>query len=338
MTVGIGSAKRNRLAPPVLSALLVLIGLELLVLTAMSMSRRDAATALQVIEAGGHRVALGLSVDGELPLVAEIPVRSEHWSQAALEKAFGAPVSAVELPSGWEGRDRPFMVGGSIPGEIQVDLSTGAAPGFFFSSVRDPYSDAGRSTRSITASEAVEMAEDFVESHGGLPEDAFVYEVRGVEEVSLDLGASDDEELRSTEATRALGFYVVYKHAVEGILIDSPGGGDNIRVRVDGDGVIFYNRNWREPLSPQAAMHGKPLSAREALERALDDSAHDDLVKADLGPELLLQDARLVYVSGFRTERVRTLRPAWRFDFGRGQPVVYADARTGRVLKRTDTP
>ncbi|MRR12733.1 hypothetical protein EG835_09810, partial [bacterium] len=174
--------------------------------------------------------------------VGRIAVSQEIWDAPRIAQAFGQRVEQVDLPEAvgqnGEGSWLRLADGGLV--------RLGAAGAGFYATSRDSGDTTGTPAPSYDASRAVEIARGHVRDHGGLPHDAELWSVREVLAVELSLSEDPETAASSEEGSkRCVGHYVEFRHTVDGVPIDSPGGGDAIKVRVDSSGrVRAYGRVW----------------------------------------------------------------------------------------------
>lgn len=255
-----------------------------------------------------------------------VAVTQEKWDADALARTFSAQVADVAVPGNADvGASRWVRLGDA--GLVRM----GAGGGFYATMQSGVAASCGVS---CDASRAVQVAREYVAAHGGLPVDAELWSVREIKAVGLSLSTTASAGAEESR-TRVVGRYVEFKHQFGGLLIDSPSGGDCIKVRVDGSGrVTAYGRNWRRVSEPGGDRQPVRFAAREALGRAIGQPGRAQS-KSRLVGQLSLKDCRLVYLSASRETRVDALRPAWRFviEAASGRQAMYVDATSGEVVE-----
>jgi len=254
---------------------------------------------------------------------------AERWEPERVVALFGAlPItepaiaggSAVESESWY-----PIPGGGSV----RVDANRGR----FYYAGPSPYSGTD-AKGSCDATQAVEVAREYVSDHGGLPADAQLWSVRDVVAMDLDLEASGaDLKEAESEHRRIVGRYVEFRHELAGLEVDGPDGGDCIKVRVDNAGDVHaYGREWTTTARIGSSERVQARSPRVALARGV---AGGGVAKSRLKGSVELKEATLVYVRmPSHGARPLELRPAWRFtvDGGNGAQRLFVDAVDGTVL------
>lgn len=269
-----------------------------------------------------------LELDARLPAAPDhtssLRVAEERWTAGTVADTLGSAVvgtstTETKTAGGWT-----HLEDGTL---VRIG---DAGTGFY---ATKPAREAGRGSRSVTASEAVEIARAYVVRSGGLPPDAVLWGVREVRSVGLSLDSDDDVDTAAEHAS-VEARYVEYRHGYGGMPIDSPDGADAIKVRVSDDGAVSaYGRTWRTVLGVTEDARRPCRPAREALGIALKARARG-AGKSDLGSRARLVDAQLVWLSASRDCSVRELSQAWRFviESGQARHRIFADAATGAPI------
>jgi len=118
-----------------------------------------------------------------------------------------------------------------------------------------------------------------------------------------------------------------YRHQFNNIEIAGGRRGDMIRVEIEDDEIIGFERHWREIIGPVGA-EKRVISARQALEVAIKNlpksitSAH----------EYIISSAELFYYGLPSEQEQQYLIPAWGIQVG-GSAWLYVNAFTGEFLK-----
>lgn len=179
----------------------------------------------------------------------------------------------------------------------------------------------------LNKEQTLDLAEKFIESHGGMPKDAVL-------KVFVPASAAAVVGPGGKQAT--VGSYnLVYgsrefkgRYKIAGV--------NHIEVLVDGAGVASYKRFWRHPVK----LTGKArqvVPAKDALKGGF------DFIKTSYRPksgqpvkmayETTLYKMELVYLSPEPGKRVRKLRPAWEIRFLGTNHVLFVDAFSGKGLE-----
>lgn len=181
----------------------------------------------------------------------------------------------------------------------------------------------------ISDSKAVELATDFIKSHGGFPSDAKVDKVLAMSTVRLSLEST-------VEASREIP--VVLAKTVRFVRDNNKWkrrivGRDILDVEIDGDGVIHYHRLWREIIGFDKTKKLKIISARQAIE-ALKEQADSMYSKSGLPKKTVITKIELVYWTGSIDCDPLFAEPAWAFEFQDGDKrrEVYISALNGKEL------
>lgn len=171
-----------------------------------------------------------------------------------------------------------------------------------------------RSEYKGTQTEAVETAKEFVQTKGGgLPLDAFIAEV------------VPQYDTLATTSQRIVAYTVIFKHQIDGILIDGTSG-DSIRVIVDNSGVPYMFRMWRNIISKKLKMTPSLINEQEATKAAIQ---HFQTV-LNINNQLIFQRMKLVYWSASYKEFQQSLPLAWKITLSGRE--VFVDAETGTIL------
>jgi hypothetical protein len=171
-----------------------------------------------------------------------------------------------------------------------------------------------RSEYKRTQTEAIETAREFVQKKGGeLPPDAFISEVIPIYET---LGSTSQ---------RILAYTVIFKHQIDGILIDGKSG-DSIKVIVDNSGVSYMFRMWRNIISKKMKTTNSLINEQEAIKAAIQ---HVQTV-IQINTQPAFEGIKLVYWSAPFKEFQHSLPLAWKITLS-GQE-IFVNAETGTIL------
>ncbi|ACV62687.1 hypothetical protein Dtox_1839 [Desulfofarcimen acetoxidans DSM 771] len=174
--------------------------------------------------------------------------------------------------------------------------------------------------------EAIDKAEQFIQSHGGKPSDAIVSKIRPLEKTFIDV--SND----TTGKTETIGYQVEYKRTLNGMMVDGYNG-DSIRLRIDKDGVSNYYRLWRDiqgnddgNIKSNDTERKNIISSEQALDSAKENANKIYTISEEINPT----DPELVYFSKSFIHDQQIVEPAWRVKIG-DNAYVYVNAYTGEV-------
>ena len=170
---------------------------------------------------------------------------------------------------------------------------------------------------SISKQEAITIAKNFIEEHGGLPEDSYLESVMPV--VWIKEGSTSVD-----------GFIIKYGRKHDNMKICGyAGDGIVIEVGANGDVRYFY-KLWRN-IARTSGKKYVTISAKECLEKALPQIQR--LIKGD---RYTISNMELVYYSESFNKEQREIIPAWKIDIadpqGRADDHVFIDATSGKLI------
>lgn len=288
------------------------------------------AASSQVLVAGDAVVALGGRLPEEVDTPPVLSATIESWSETRVAEILGSTLETAVV----DGRERDSADGRSMRlkrgGMVRLGMPSG---GFYYTGESE--ATGGFADADVDTSATVSAARRYVIEHGGMPADAELWGVREV--IAMELAPSDaeiDVDRSERAGRKCIARYVEFRHAVGGVQIDGPDGGDCIKVRIDSGGQVnAYGRTWTsaDAASGSALPVQTAVRAREALRRAITGGGPG---KGRLAGRVDLRDAQMVYVRRAGGSNRSTLVPAWRFvvNAGQGDQRLFVDARSGAVI------
>ena len=185
----------------------------------------------------------------------------------------------------------------------------------YFADHSDPKDE--NSEISISKQEAITIAKNFIEEHGGLSEDSYLESVMPVVRIK-------------DGSTSVDGFIIKYGRKHDDMKICGyTGDGIVIEVGANGDVRYFY-KLWRN-IARTSGKKYVTISAKECLEKALPQIQR--LIKGD---RYTISNMELVYYSESFNKEQREIIPAWKIDIadpqGRADDHVFIDATSGKLI------
>lgn len=181
----------------------------------------------------------------------------------------------------------------------------------------------GESTAPVgmTRSGAIEQASEFVRHNGGMPQDAYLREVRAFANCAVDT-VTGEHGLESVSE-----YIVEFGRSFDGVEIDGTNG-DSISVVVSARGVGEYRRSWR---NVQRARNGSGPKAQVTAAEALQVLAEEGDQYLGTPAEADITDIDLVYYSMGPEHSQSAMYPAWRIRLDEADD-FYVNAITGRPM------
>lgn len=173
----------------------------------------------------------------------------------------------------------------------------------------------------VTRSQAIERATEFVRGNGGMPQDAYLREVRAFANCAMDAATGENGSETVTE------YIVEFGRSYDEIEIDGTNG-DSISVVVNARGVGEYRRHWR---NVQGARNGSGPKAQVTAAEALQVLAQDGDQYLGTAAQADITDIDLVYYSMGPEHSQSAMYPAWRIQLDEADD-FYVNAITGRPM------
>jgi len=282
------------------------------------------AQGVQVLEVKSRKVTLSTPLPEEQAVVMPLLVKEEDFNNDTTLNSFGFDRTNAEKKD-WPPANYPFE---TTPDTVYYLPEKGNL--IVTPTGQLSWHAKGNDNLSpieIGHEKVVQEAKTFIEAHGGMPEDAEVWRVRGVKDVNLDF--SDGER---KENPVIVAYYIDFKRKPNKYGMRLSGEQDMLKVKIDSSGIVDYYRFWREPVGLVGEKR-KVIAARQALD-VVAENADRLLSKSGIGDDFKIDKVELVWWSDGPWRHQKIAQPAWAFKVSapeRGE--VYVDAFTGQLLK-----
>ncbi|MHB8842706.1 MAG: hypothetical protein ACYC56_13145, partial [Candidatus Aquicultor sp.] len=306
-----------------------------------------------VFKSNGHDVLSLNPIPRERPELALLKVREESLDTVTILKMFGFNPKEIERHDAPQLGGSQFILRGQGNGQKYTESITIRPHNDILYQRDGKFYDGDPG---LTEDEARQMAQKFIQSHGGMPADAVLDSI-----TPSFYGFIKNPESGKKVVHQYQLVYVSGKNK-DGYYVD---GANRITIVIDSKDVIRYERFWRHPME----LTGKPqrvMAAQDALSSAIDAILNNHVTALYLPPksfvtpaaspaisaffgsgglseaegyadglpagEINLYKMELVYFSPTPRVSTDTLHPVWKVNQATTNSVAFIDAYTGKFI------